>query len=95
VAAVELADRFWAPRMRINRDVTVPSQHRYLEETGRLDNFRRAAGKVDRRFEGIYFKQSVSGESAFLAVRREPGKIGRHYIDLDAFGVHREWAKQH
>jgi len=58
LTAVKLTDRFWAPRIRINRDVTVPSQYRYLEETGRLDNFRRAARKVDRPFEGIYFNDS-------------------------------------
>jgi len=44
--AVKLADNFWEPRRRINRDVTLPSQYRHLEETGRLDNFRRASGKI-------------------------------------------------
>jgi hypothetical protein len=57
LTAVKSTDRFWAPRLRINRDVTIPSQHRYLEETSRLDNFRRAAGKLDVPFEGIYFKK--------------------------------------
>jgi hypothetical protein len=56
LAAVHVADAFWAPRLRVNRDVTVPAQHRYLEETGRLDNFRRAAGTLDAPFQGIYFK---------------------------------------
>jgi DUF1680 family protein len=46
------------PRLRINRDVTLPAQHRYLEETGRLDNFRRAAGGLDVPFAGIYFNDS-------------------------------------
>ena len=58
VTAVKLTDGFWAPRLRINRDTTVPSQHRYLEETGRIDNFRRAAGKLDQPFLGIYFNDS-------------------------------------
>ena len=33
-------------------------QHRHLEETGRLDNFRRAAGKIGGSFRGIYFNDS-------------------------------------
>ena len=58
LTAVKLADKFWVPRIRINRDVTLPAQHRYLEGTGRLDNFRRAAGKLDVPFVGIYFNDS-------------------------------------
>ncbi|HUT17908.1 MAG TPA: hypothetical protein VM366_02015 [Anaerolineae bacterium] len=54
-SAVELTDGFWAPRLRINREVTLPAQFQYLEETGRLDNFRVAAGKKEGRFVGIYF----------------------------------------
>ena len=37
-------ERFWAPRLRINRDVTLPTQYRLLEGTGRIDNFRAAMG---------------------------------------------------
>ena len=60
---VRLSDDFWGPRRRINREVTLPSQHRHLEETGRLDNFRRAAGKIGGSFraEGIAY---VVGEPA-------------------------------
>ena len=56
--AVKLADDFWEPRRRINRDVTLPSQYRHLEDTGRLDNFRRASGKVGGEYQGIYFNDS-------------------------------------
>ena len=45
ISAVVLADDFWAPRLRINREVTLPTQYQLLEETGRIDNFRAAAGK--------------------------------------------------
>ena len=44
LAAVRLWDSFWAPRLRINRDVTLPTQYRLLEGTGRIDNLF-AAGK--------------------------------------------------
>jgi uncharacterized protein len=55
---VRLTDGFWEPRRRVNRDETLPSQYRHLEETGRLDNFRKASGKMEGRFEGIYFNDS-------------------------------------
>ena len=56
--AVDLADDFWEPRRRINREVTLPSQYRHLEDTGRLDNFRRASGKIGGGYQGIYFNDS-------------------------------------
>ncbi len=58
VGAVRLRDRFWEPRMRINREVTLPQQHRQCEETGRIDNFRRASGKKQIDFQGIFFNDS-------------------------------------
>jgi DUF1680 family protein len=56
--AVKLVDDFWEPRRRINRDVTLPSQYRHLEDTGRLDNFRRASGKTGGEYQRIYFNDS-------------------------------------
>ena len=56
--AVRLADGFWEPRRRINREETLRSQYEHIEETGRLDNFRRVSGKVDAPFRGLYFNDS-------------------------------------
>jgi DUF1680 family protein len=55
---VRLEDRFWEPRIRINREVTLPAQLRQCEETGRVDNFRRASGKIQGEFQGIFFNDS-------------------------------------
>lgn len=56
---VTLNDNFWAPRRRINQEKTLPSQFQHCEETHRLDNFRRAAGKLkDTPFAGIFFNDS-------------------------------------
>jgi DUF1680 family protein len=41
--AVHFNDGFWAPRIEINRTVTIPFAFQKDEETGRLDNFIRAA----------------------------------------------------
>src|SRR5690242_19751112 len=58
LTAVRLTDEFWAPRLRTNREVTLPEQYEQCEQTGRLDNFRRAAGKKQVPFQGIYFNDS-------------------------------------
>jgi DUF1680 family protein len=58
LTAVTLDDEFWAPRRRLNRQVTIPSQYRHCEATGRIDNFRRAAGQVDLPFQGRYYNDS-------------------------------------
>jgi DUF1680 family protein len=55
---VLLSDAFWEPRRRINREVTLASQYRRCEETGRIDNFRRAAGKKQGPFQGRYYNDS-------------------------------------
>lgn len=54
VNAVRLRDNFWESRRLRNREVTLPAQLRHCEETGRIDNFRRAAGKREGAFQGIY-----------------------------------------
>jgi len=58
VDAVRLDDEFWAPRIRLNREVTLPTQLELLERTGRLANFRKGAGKESGRFEGFYFNDT-------------------------------------
>ena len=40
---VHINDGFWAPRIEINRTVTIPFAFGKDEETGRVDNFVRAA----------------------------------------------------
>jgi DUF1680 family protein len=41
--AVHVSDAFWAPRIETNRKVTIPFAFQKDEETGRVDNFIRAA----------------------------------------------------
>jgi hypothetical protein len=42
---VKVTDGFWAPRLKINKEVTIPIAFRKAEETGRINNFR-IAGKL-------------------------------------------------
>ncbi|MBU1746349.1 MAG: glycoside hydrolase family 127 protein, partial [Chloroflexi bacterium] len=71
LTAVTLADDFWAPKLRINREVTLLAQYDLLEETGRINNFRRAA----------FQNSGPAGSSA------EPpfAYCGRYYNDSDVY----------
>src|SRR5450432_274897 len=55
---VKLDDRFWSPRLKTNREVTIPSQYQQCESTHRIDNFRVASGRKTGEFAGIYFNDS-------------------------------------
>ncbi|HZP84127.1 MAG TPA: beta-L-arabinofuranosidase domain-containing protein, partial [Chthonomonadaceae bacterium] len=85
LSAVQLQDAFWEPRRVINREVTLPTQLRQCEETGRIDNFRRASGKKRIDFQGIFFNDSdvykwVEAASFSLATHPDP----KLEADLDA-----------
>jgi DUF1680 family protein len=56
--AVRLTDSFWQPRLEINRTVTLPFVLRQCAETGRTDNFAKAAGRMAGAHEGYYFNDS-------------------------------------
>lgn len=58
MTALTLTDTFWASRRRINRETTLPSQYQMCEDTGRIDNFRRAAGQKDGPFQGRFYNDS-------------------------------------
>jgi DUF1680 family protein len=55
---VRLYDRFWGPRLETNRTVTIPHIMRQNEETGRVDNFRKAAGSMPGSYEGRRFNDT-------------------------------------
>ncbi len=58
IGNVRLADPFLAPRIRINRELTIPSQFDHLVTTNRFRNFERVAGTFDGPFDGMYFNDS-------------------------------------
>ncbi len=72
---VTLADSFWAPRLEINRTVSIPYALRMNEETGRVDNFRKAAHLMTGPYKGRRFNDSdvyKSMEAAAYALRLHP-----------------------
>jgi DUF1680 family protein len=73
---VVIADEFWAPRMETNRKVTVRYCFKKCEETGRIDNFAKAGGLMEGKFEGIYFNDSdlykvIEGAAYSLKTQRD------------------------
>ena len=44
---VQITDKFWASRIETNRKVTIPLAFKKCEETGRINNFSKAAGLID------------------------------------------------
>ncbi len=55
---VRVHDAFWAPRLETNRTVTVPFAMEKNEETGRVDNFRKAAGLIKGSHQGKRYNDS-------------------------------------
>jgi len=58
ISAVEIDDDFWSPWIDRNREVTVEYQYDQLEESGALENFRRAAEGAEGGFSGMWFQDS-------------------------------------
>jgi DUF1680 family protein len=55
---VKLSDAFWAPRLETNRTVSVPYALKMNEETGRVDNFRKAARLMSGPYKGKRYNDS-------------------------------------
>ena len=49
---VSLSDGFWAPRLETNRVSTIPFAMRQNEDTGRVNNFRIAGGRLEGKYKG-------------------------------------------
>ncbi len=88
--AVHLTDSFWAPRIETNRLTTIPYAFGKCEETGRMDNFDRAAAVLrgealtNTNLPGYPFDDTdvykiIEGAAYVLAVQPDP-KL-RAYLD--------------
>ena len=74
---VKLTDSFWRPRLSTNRTVTIPHILRQNEETGRLDNFKKAAGLLPGEYQGRRFNDTdiykvIEAASYALAQEYDP-----------------------
>lgn len=84
LTAVRIDDEFWAPRIRTTRAVTLPSQYEQCEASGRIDNFRRAAGRKQIEFQGRFYNDSDVYkwlEAASYALATEPDAALARRVD--------------
>jgi len=81
---VKVTDNFWAPRMEINRLVTIPYLFRMNEESGRVDNFRIAAGLKTGKHTGKRYNDSdvyKAIEAAAYTLKTNPDPELKKQID--------------
>ncbi|MBV9032890.1 MAG: glycoside hydrolase family 127 protein, partial [Acidobacteriaceae bacterium] len=87
---VHVSDQFWAPRIEVNRKVSIPTAFNQCERTGRIDNFVRAAAVLrgenlqDKHPPGFPFDDTdpykvIEGASYTLAVH--PDAKLEAYVD--------------
>jgi uncharacterized protein len=80
--AVHFNDQFWAPRIEINRRVTIPFAFNKCEETGRIANLERAAAAVRNEpnrdmklpvypFDDTDLYKVIEGAAYTLSVQRD------------------------
>ncbi|MDZ4755404.1 MAG: glycoside hydrolase family 127 protein [Phycisphaerae bacterium] len=75
--AVQITDGFWAPRQETSRTVTIPACFKQCEESGRIANFDRAAGKDPSPHQGNCYDDSdvykvIEGAAYSLASHPDP-----------------------
>jgi len=75
---VHVHDQFWAPRINVNAEITIPYVLQKCRETGRVDNFLKAAGKkapenlTEYPFDDSDIFKVIEGVSYALQVKPNP-----------------------
>lgn len=72
---VTMKDAFWLPRIE-NHGKTLRDNLDKCQSTGRIDNFAKAAGKMEGDFQGIYFNDSdvykvIEGVAYYLQIHED------------------------
>jgi DUF1680 family protein len=83
-ADVKVADAFWAPRIEVNRTVSIPHALKMCEDTGRIGNFDIAAGLTDGKPQGVPWCDSdvyKVAEGCWYSLRLHADPRLRGYLD--------------
>ena len=77
MTAVTIDDGFWAPKLEVNRTVTIPHILKENDDTGRVANFEKAAGRKSGPYEGRRFNDTdiykiIEAASYSLAIVPDP-----------------------
>jgi DUF1680 family protein len=82
---VQFEDGFWWPRLEVNRTATIPYSFQTCEETGRIENFKVAAGTSDKKWTGHFgFNDSDLSkiiEGASYSLMTHPDPALSQYVD--------------
>ncbi len=81
---VHVDDDFWLPRMDTNRSVTIPFALKKNEDTGRVNNFKKAAGLMEGKYEGRRFNDTdvyKVMEGAAYSLSLDPDPELEKYLD--------------
>jgi len=83
---VHVDDDFWLPRMETNRSVTILFALKKNEDTGRVNNFRKAAGLMEGKYEGRRFNDTdvykvMEGAAYSLSLDPDP-ELEKHLDSL-------------
>ena len=81
---VHVDDVFWLPRMETNRSVTIPFALKKNEDTGRVNNFKKAAGLMEGKYEGRRFNDTdvyKVMEGAAYSLSLDPDPELEKYLD--------------
>lgn len=81
---VKISDQFWLPKIETNRIITIPASFAKCEETGRVENFIKAAKKAGEfgttfPFDDTDIYKTIEGASYSMTVHPDP-KLD-HYVD--------------
>ena len=89
--SVEVRDGFWRPRLEINRRVTIPHILEQNETTGRVDNFRKAAGLLEGPYVGRRFNDTdvykVIEAASYTLIDRHDAELETRLDELIALVV--------
>jgi DUF1680 family protein len=77
LTGVRITDHFWAPKIDVNRTVTIPHIMRQNEVTGRVDNFLKAAHAIPGEYKGHRYDDTdvykvIEAASYSLAAHPDP-----------------------
>jgi DUF1680 family protein len=82
---VQVTDNFWAPKIKVNADVTIPYTLQKCQSTGRIDNFLRASGalKDDKHTTYPFDESDVYKviEGASYSLQANPNPAMEQYLD--------------
>jgi uncharacterized protein len=83
--SVKVTDEFWATRLKVNKEITIPIAFQKAEETGRIDNFKIAGNLMKGKFKTEYpFDDSdiyKNIEAASYSLQIQPDPKLEAYVD--------------